>query len=209
MDNYFITSVGKLRLRWGEAFPDGVAVAGVTAIPVTLTPGSAIVWLDLSSIEPDGQAQALLDSVATGCAVVALSSHPYEAEGIRALNAGALGYCHAYAPPRQLREIAQVVQHGGVWMIPELMQRFLALSLRVVKAETQFNCDLGELTARELAVAGELAQGLSNREIAEALDITERTVKAHISSTLAKLGLRDRVQLALAVSGALSGSSVN
>ena len=59
--------------------------------------------------------------------------------------------------------------------------------------------DLGVLTARERMVAERVAIGASNREIAEALEISERTVKSHLSSIFEKLAIRDRVQLALAV----------
>ncbi len=58
-----------------------------------------------------------------------------------------------------------------------------------------------ELTARELEIAGMVARGASNREIADALYLTEGTVKNHVSSALHKLGLRDRTQLALALRG--------
>ena len=113
--------------------------------------------------------------------------------------AGAKGYCHVKAAPEQLREIALVVEHGGLWMPPNLMQRFLSVSTRVVPPVIAGVPRLNELSSRELMVAELVAQGASNREIAEALKITERTVKAHISAILKKLGLRDRVQLALRV----------
>lgn len=58
-----------------------------------------------------------------------------------------------------------------------------------------------DLTARELEIAGMVAGGASNREIADALYLTEGTVKNHVSSALRKLGLRDRTQLALALRG--------
>ena len=60
-----------------------------------------------------------------------------------------------------------------------------------------------------LMVAGQVAHGASNREIAEALDITERTVKAHLSAIFEKLGVRDRVQLALAMNNIPTYSTVN
>ena len=54
---------------------------------------------------------------------------------------------------------------------------------------------LGSLTERERAVAEAVAAGLSNKEVARRLDITERTVKAHLSAAFRKLGVRDRMQL--------------
>lgn len=94
-------------------------------------------------------------------------------------------------------------------MPTKLMQRFLALSTRVVPTEAPVDPELNELTSRELMVAEQVAHGASNREIAEALDITERTVKAHLSAIFEKLGVRDRVQLALAMNNIPTYTTVN
>jgi two-component system, NarL family, nitrate/nitrite response regulator NarL len=68
---------------------------------------------------------------------------------------------------------------------------------------------LDDLTSRELMVAEQVAHGASNREIAVALEITERTVKAHLSAIFDKLGVRDRVQLALRMNNIPIYSTVN
>ena len=131
-----------------------------------------------------------------------MSATPSEAEAFQALNAGAAGYCHLEAAPEQLREIALVVGHGGLWMPPGLLQRLLALSVRTAPASTADAAPaLAELTAREREVAAQVALGASNSEIADALGITGRTVKAHLTAIFAKLGVRDRVQLALMMRG--------
>jgi DNA-binding NarL/FixJ family response regulator len=57
------------------------------------------------------------------------------------------------------------------------------------------------LTAREQETAALLARGASNKEIARQLDITERTVKAHVGAMLEKLGVRDRLRLSLIING--------
>lgn len=69
--------------------------------------------------------------------------------------------------------------------------------------------ELNSLTPRELMVAERVAHGASNREIADALEITERTVKAHLSAIFEKLEVRDRVQLALAMNNISTYATVN
>ena len=134
---------------------------------------------------------------------------PDETEAFSLLKLGVQGYCHVKAAAEQLREIALVVEHGGLWMPPDLMQRFLALSTRAIPARTPEAHHLNDLTSRELMVAGQVAHGASNREIAEALEITERTVKAHLSAIFEKLEVRDRVQLALRMNNIPTYSTVN
>ncbi len=132
-----------------------------------------------------------------------------EEEAFSLLKAGVQGYCHVEAAFEQLREIALVVEHGGLWMPPDLMLRLLAVSTRVIPSVAPEVPQLNDLTSRELMVAEQVAHGASNREIAEALEITERTVKAHLSAIFDKLGVRDRVQLALRMNNIPIYSTVN
>ena len=94
-------------------------------------------------------------------------------------------------------------------MPPPLMQRFLALSTRAIPTAAPEGHQLNDLTARELMVAEQVAHGASNREIAQRLEITERTVKAHLSAIFEKLEVRDRVQLALRMNNIPTYSTVN
>ena len=136
-----------------------------------------------------------------GVRSVVISDHPAQAEGLHALEAGARGYCHAYATPEMLREVAVVIQHGGLWVGPELMARAIrAASTAGATQGLPRSPFLARLTERESAVALAVARGLTNKEVAASLAITERTVKAHLSAVFEKLGVRDRMQLALSLS---------
>jgi DNA-binding NarL/FixJ family response regulator len=75
------------------------------------------------------------------------------------------------------------------------------LKLVTERAQDSHSWDNGLLTEREITVARYAASGQANAQIAEALGITERTVKAHLSAVFEKLGVSDRLQLALLVHG--------
>lgn len=199
MVRVFVSVPGQMRERWSIAFPGARVVSNVADAGKPDRSATGSLWLDISSIPADLKLESIIAAASTGWPVVAMVGVPEEAEAFSVLKAGAHGYCHVEAAPEQLREIALVVEHAGLWMPPNLMQRFLALSTRVIAPVVSDVPSLNELSARELMVAGQVAHGASNREIAEALDITERTVKAHITAILKKLGVRDRVQLALRV----------
>jgi DNA-binding NarL/FixJ family response regulator len=133
-----------------------------------------------------------------GLLVVVASSRPTDDDGTRALAAGAAGYCHSYAPPTALAQVLNVVDSGGIWMGRSLVSRLLKL----VDARTPESIWHSErLTERENAVTARAVRGQTNAEIADALGITERTVKAHLSAVFDKLGVSDRLQLALLVHG--------
>ena len=195
--------------RWKKAFPKALVVSCVTELPEASASAKAVIWLDIGALTPERRLSDLGEAVAFGWPVVAMAATPAESEALQMLNSGAVGYCHVKAAPEQLREIGLVVEHSGIWMPPELMQRLLKLSLRVVPREISAEQELNELTARELMVAEQIATGATNREIAERLDITERTVKAHLSSIFEKLGVRDRVQLALSMNNITTYTTVN
>lgn len=197
MAQVFVTPQGTLRERWREAFPQAQAAAKISRLSREVLTGSGCLWLDLG-VAPAPLREARVKAArALGRPVIAMVAVPLEAEAFSLLSAGVQGYCHVEAAAAQLREIAGVVEQGGLWMPPELLQRFLAVSTRVVPRGVPQTQELNDLTSRELMVAEQVARGASNREIAEALEITERTVKAHLSAIFEKLEVRDRVQLAL------------
>jgi two-component system nitrate/nitrite response regulator NarL len=209
MEQLFVTPSGQLLDRWSKAFPKAIAVATMADVPSASAAPRGVLWLDTSKLAPAERMRDLQEAVAFGWPVVVMAATPGETEAFQALTSGAVGYCHVKAAPEQLREVALVVEHGGVWMLPELLQRFLALSTRVVPTAPPVETELNALTSRELMVAEQVAIGASNREIAQTLEITERTVKAHLSAIFEKLAVRDRVQLALAMNNIPTYTTVN
>jgi len=190
--------------RWGVAFPQGVCFsksnwpAMLDALHATQEV-PATVWL--STEYPDWP--TLLRQLGTqvpAVRVVVAAGVPDDREGLRAINEGARGYCHLFSVPQTLQEVAVVVQHGGLWVGATLVARLAAAtwSLTASQASAQSLEGLQQLlSSRELEVARAVARGLSNKEIAETLFISERTVKAHLGSAFEKLNVRDRVQLVL------------
>lgn len=209
MARLFVSALGRMRERWTLAFPDARVVSDIAEAEEHLSPGAGSLWLDLSSIPSDTQLASVMAASSMGWPVVAMMGVPQEAQAFALLKAGAHGYCHVKAAPEQLREIATVVEHGGLWMPANLVQRFLAVSTRVTPSAVPEIPELNDLTSRELTVAEHVAHGASNREIAQALEITERTVKAHLSAIFEKLGVRDRVQLALKVNNIPTYNTLN
>lgn len=133
--------------------------------------------------------------------VVATSSNPKDAEAVAALDAGCAGYCHAYAEAATLRQVEQVVRVGHVWIGPHLMQKLIQTANHAAARTPIVDTWAQHLTTREKQVALLAAKGASNLDIANQCDISERTVKAHLSAVFDKLGIADRLQLALKVHG--------
>lgn len=163
-----------------------------------------VVWLDLSvgDVPPwDAQdwGELLRDK---HIRLVAASSYPKDADAIAALDAGCAGYCHAFSDPDTLLQVHQVTSAGHVWIGQHLMQQLIQAANRA-KPQDIFPTPSWDdvLTLREREVAKLAAHGASNSTIAEQCDITERTVKAHLSAVFEKLGVSDRLQLALKVHG--------
>jgi len=199
----FITPSGQALERWKLAFPDLSVWASVEGFLAGRSAGvEGVCWFDISGFSTVEARQALAGLVSSGVQVVTLSSMPDDAEAFSMLSQGARGYCHVESSPQQLREVATVVVAGGYWMPPGLVRRLTATTTAVASTlEDAQTVTFTELTEREQQVATEIGLGASNREIAEKLGVSERTVKAHLTSIFDKLGLRDRVQLALAVTG--------
>ncbi len=214
--------------RWREAFPDGQALAGA-ALQARLGTESALqclVWLSSADAQWPLYLRQVLQAQ-PGARVVLLSGAPEALEGLNALNAGVRGYTHAYGVPALLQEVALVVEHGGLWAGPDLLQRLVgashaALAGRVALDKARAPAATASaavaapaanpwalLSAREAQVARAVAAGRSNKEVADLLFISERTVKAHLGAVFEKLGVRDRLQLVLRLAAGADPGSVS
>jgi len=191
---YFITSDNRLNPRWLQAFPDS-SLIGMEKLGQQDN-AAVIYWLNISACSADSRQQLLRDVMVSGRRIVVMTNEMDADEAMWVMQLGAVGYCHYLAAPEQLQEIASVVEHGGLWVGADLLQKLLAFDFGRQNAVVEIEgFDL--LTAREKMVAEEAAKGVTNKEMALSLDVTERTIKAHMSVIFEKLQVRDRVQLAL------------
>lgn len=199
MEQIFLSDGNSLASRWREAFPHARLVAPRAAAGVAGA-ADALLWLDGARI---GDREALEHearrALQVSPRVIVMRPAPSESEAFALLSLGISGYCHLAATPAQLKEIAGVVEEGGIWMPPDLLRRLVGLSRRVVPPTRRDAAGVSSLTEKEFAVASLVGGGASNREIAERLAMSERTVKSHLSSIFRKMDVRDRVQLALAM----------
>ena len=206
---FFASSADLVTQRWREAFTDG-RICEPRDINARLRRLNAVKWVIwLSSGDPQWATHlGNILQVLPGAQVILLSASPTQTEGLVALEAGARGYAHAYGVPAMLQEVATVVEHGGLWVGAELLRRLVgsttsALASRIASAAiaappvTPGATASGTLSGREEQVARAVSTGRSNKEVADLMFISERTVKAHLSSVFEKLGVRDRLQLAL------------
>lgn len=130
--------------------------------------------------------------------LMVLSDKPNELEGIKLLQQGILGYANSYISINYLKEAIKVIKMGEVWIGKRLMQWLVTQCTDISEShEGAGYINLDSLTEAERKVAELLSQGNTNKQIAKTLGITERTVKAHLSSIFRKTGVNDRLHLVL------------
>ncbi|WP_425309528.1 response regulator transcription factor [Ammonicoccus fulvus] len=112
-----------------------------------------------------------------------------------ALKAGASGFLLKAAEPEEIVRAVRQVSAGEMLFAPSVTRRLVEAYVRTPPPGDGVPKALAELTERELDVVDGISRGLSNAEIGAELFLGEATIKAHVSSILAKLGLRDRVQV--------------
>ena len=130
-----------------------------------------------------------------------LSDQPNEEEGLAFLKLGIVGYANTYISQVRLAEALRVISSGGVWLGQKVIQGLIReiYARAKEKAAPDSEQRLAVLTRRERAVAELVARGQTNLEIAFNLKITERTVKAHLTSAYEKTGTGSRLSLALLI----------
>ncbi|MGH0430454.1 response regulator [Bacillus hominis] len=157
-----------------------------------------VVLMDLYMPEMDGiEATACIKKEYPNVKVIVLTSFSDQAHVMPALKAGASGYILKDIEPDQLVEAIRSAYKGNIQLHPDIANALLSQTLPEEEKEEEPAVQVDVLTARENEVLQLLAKGMSNKEIASVLVITEKTVKAHMSSILSKLHLSDRTQAAL------------
>jgi DNA-binding NarL/FixJ family response regulator len=184
---------------------DGLTVAGeagdgAEAVDLARRCQPDVVLMDIRMPGTDGiEATRLITASEPGVRVLVLTTFDVDEYAFGALRAGASGFLLKDARPGELVAAIRTVASGDAVVSPRVTRRLLeeyAPVLPVSDAQQASRYPrLSALTERERKVLAAVAQGLSNTEIAAALYVSETTVKSHVGRILAKLGLRDRVQI--------------
>ncbi len=184
-----------------DAQPDlsvvGEAENGLEAVELTARVNPDVVLMDVRMPGLDG-VQATERIVASGSPsrIIILTTFDLDEYAYGALRAGASGFLLKDAPPPDMLSAIRAVATGDAVVAPSVTRRLLSEFARHLPVhEHPSDARIESLTPRERELLVEVARGLSNAEIAERLVVSEATVKTHIGRILAKLGLRDRVQI--------------
>ena len=172
---------------------------GVEAVDLAGRLQPDVILLDLVMPGMDG-IEATLKIVESNprSRVIILTSFGEEDRVFPAIRAGAHGYLLKDIPPDDLVQAVRDAYLGKVQLHPEVARKLMsAVAAKEESPAGQAGPPFGELTEREVEVLRLIAEGLNNREIAERLVISDKTVKTHVSSILGKLQLEDRTQAAI------------
>jgi DNA-binding NarL/FixJ family response regulator len=191
VDDHAVIRAGleQLLAGTGDIGVVGTAANGAEALEVVRRIRPDVVLMDLQMPEVDGVAATrAIMAEDLGVDVLVLTSFSDSERIIAALDAGAVGYLLKDADPEDVLQGIRAVSRGESPIHPRAARALLG-----VRAGSQ----QVQLTTREAEVLGLVREGLANKQIARRLNISERTVKAHLTSAFARIGVSDRTQAAL------------
>jgi DNA-binding NarL/FixJ family response regulator len=175
----------------------GEAADGATGVSMTSALHPDVVLMDVRMPGMDGIQATASITASRSSKVLILTTFDLDEYVFAGLKAGASGFLLKDAPPADLLTAIRTVAAGEAVLAPTATRRLLDQFVPLLPAPGQQpdrDALLSRLTDRERAVFARLAAGLSNREIASEMHLSQGTVKVHVGRILAKLGLRDRVQ---------------
>ncbi|MEU5859674.1 MULTISPECIES: response regulator transcription factor [unclassified Nonomuraea] len=187
-----------------DAQPDlsvvGEAADGERAVELSRRLRPDVVLMDLHMPGLDGvRATELITSELPGVRVLALSTFDLDENVVAALRAGADGFLPKDVSPEELIEGVRVVHRGESAVAPRLLTRLIGTFVRASRPPAApVPRVLEALTEREREILVLIARGRSNTEIAGELAVSPSTVKNHVTSLFAKIGVRDRAQAVIA-----------
>jgi DNA-binding NarL/FixJ family response regulator len=176
--------------------PIAAAVDGAEAVELCARHRPDVVLMDLRMPKLDGvEATRRIRAADPEIEVVVLTTHADEASILDALRAGARGYLTKDAGIAEISRAIQAAAAHQAVLDPLVQSQLLAAATGSAPATVRVDRALpDELTPREAEVLSLIARGLSNREIADTLVVSEATVKTHVNHVFAKIGARDRAQ---------------
>jgi len=197
--------LARLRRRWHQALKLEFTIrhagnpAALEQSMANLKP--AILLLDLALLG-NGEVAGVrsIQRLSRLTKIVLFTRTPHGREGVSALKAGASGYCNTDMKPFLLKKAIEIIQIGEIWLGRDLIAYLTEKALPEPEQKDspiELNSLLERLTPREREIAGFIARGDSNKEIAIQVNVTQRTIKAHVTAIFQKLGLSNRIQLAL------------
>jgi DNA-binding NarL/FixJ family response regulator len=183
-----------------DAQPDmeviGEAADGLAAVDFMRSHTADVMIMDARMPRLDGVAATRqIREAGDRPRVLMLTTFDLDEYAFAALKAGASGFLLKDVPPEDLLSAIRAVHSGDAVVAPSTTRRLIDQFAPLLPAGGQAEPpELADLTDREREVLAQVAQGLSNSEIAQRLFVSEATVKTHVGRILSKLGLRDRVQ---------------
>lgn len=168
--------------------------------------GKVVLFLQIN--DPLQHLDKIIELISQEINVVIVATKPSPSEGLELFKRGVKGYLPSHFPCASYPQVLATVLQGNVWLGQNIMIELIKILQKT--SETSHEPGLSEfakttsdwqqrLTQREIEVAHTVLEGKSNREIAEQLFITERTVKSHVKSLLKKFGAKDRLALVLKI----------
>lgn len=205
------TPVLALARRWGTGCNETVLIQRVSDFSslnrAMVTQAPAALLLDFDFPDLGGLAGiAALQKLSPATRMLVATQAFNADEELSLLRIGVLGCFRKDIDPAVLTRALTVVREGGLWitrsLVPDLIQEIRDRHGNKAKDFPEGkNNPLQLLTPREHEVATLVGSGASNKQVARALNISDRTVKAHLTTTFQKLGISDRLHLALYMSG--------